>query len=274
MRESTSSLSMGSGMVSLKMGCRCKSLGLAEQHLSFVSSFLSGGPLSTNIHQGYPEGQGVKVLKFLSTPGNIARLIANLDKLYSPTEEDFNAINAKVEDFLKEAQARYRQLSSMEDEPNENGESSDSKLQEELLNNEHIRRPMYYVCPSLSRDTGAEILDVIASSTEPIPAIPDLEFIFDSVFCEWAYVIDLDSDTLEAYAKGFKTLEGTRFDDLDLKKQHDEDGAKDAVDGPPMPPKVSPGLMGSWDLSMLPSEEQFLRDIEDVKRGDDESSQE
>lgn len=248
-----------------------KCLGLAEQYLSFV---LGSSP-STNIYLGYPDGQGAKVLKFLSTPGNVARLVANLDKLYAPTEEDFNAINAKMEVFLKESQARFRQLDSMEDELDENGESVNSKLQEELLEaHHHIHRPMYYVCPSLSRDTGAEILDVIASSTEPIPALPDLEFISDGMFCEWAYVIDLDSGKLEAYAGGFKTAGGTRFDDLDFMKQQEEDGAKDAVDGPPAIPKASPGLMGSWDLSMLPSEEQFLKDIEDVRGGEDESSQE
>lgn len=214
-------------------------------------------------------------MKFLSTPGNVARLVANLDKLYAPTEEELNAINAKMEVFLEEAQTKFRQLGSMEDEFIENGESIGSDLQEGLLEtHHHIHRPMYYVCPSLSRDTGAEILDVIASSTGPIPALPDLEFIADGMVCEWVYVIDLDSDKLEAYAGGFKTAGGTRFDDLDFMKQQEEDGAKDAVDGPPTIQKASPGLVGSWDLSMLPSEEQFLKDIDDVKGGEDDSSQE
>lgn len=229
----------------------------------------------SNVYKGYPEGQGFKVLKFLSTPGNIARLTANLDKLYSPTEEELNAINAKMQDFLREAEARFRELSSMEEELNRNGESLDSDLQEEILENHHrIHRPMYYVCPSLARYTGAEILDLIASSTEPIPALPDLEFIGDGMFCEWAYVIDLDSNKLEAYAGWHKTAGPTRFDDLDFMQPQEVDGAEDAVDGSPTVPKASPGFMGSWDLSMLPSEEQFLQDIKAVKGGQESSDSE
>lgn len=214
-------------------------------------------------------------MKFLSTPGNVAKLIANLDKLYAPTEEELNAINVKTTVFLKEAEAKFRQLESMEDELREDDEYMGSDLQEELLETHHrIHRPMYYVCPSISPYTGADILDVIASSSEPIPALPDLEFISDGLFCEWAYVIDLDSDNLEAYAGGFKPAGGTRFDDLDFMKQQDECGAKDAVEGPPTRPKVSPGLVGSWNLGKLPSEEQFLKDIENVKGGEEDSSQE
>lgn len=214
-------------------------------------------------------------MKFLSTPGNIARLTANLDKLYSPTEEELNAINTKAVDFAKGAEARYRQLDNMDGELRNKGESLDDDLQKELLeNHHHIHRPLYYVCPSLARDTGAEILDLIASSTKPIPAIPDLEFIGDGMFCEWAYVVDLDSNKLEAYAGWRKTAGGTRFDDLDFMKAPEVNSAENAADGPPTIPKASPGFMGSWDLSMLPSEEQFLKDMGIVRRAQENSDSE
>jgi hypothetical protein len=53
----------------------------------------------------------------------------------------------------------------------------------------------------LDRDMGAKILSYIQSSPSP-EVLMDLNFAADSLFCEWAYVIDLDHDVLEVY-KGF-----------------------------------------------------------------------
>lgn len=54
---------------------------------------------------------------------------------------------------------------------------------------------------SLSRDTGAGILEMIASATEskPVPIVNDFEFINEPLFCEWAWVVDLDEEVLEAF---------------------------------------------------------------------------
>ena len=65
----------------------------------------------------------------------------------------------------------------------------------------------------LSRDTGADILNVILKSNGPLMQIDNLDFANDSLFCEYAYVIDLDKDILEVY-QGFNTdplPEGARF---------------------------------------------------------------
>lgn len=55
---------------------------------------------------------------------------------------------------------------------------------------------------SLSRDTGAGILHMIASATasEPVPILNDFEFIEDSIMCEWAWVVGLDKEVLEAFS--------------------------------------------------------------------------
>lgn len=58
----------------------------------------------------------------------------------------------------------------------------------------------YKTHPELSRDTGGEILELILSGKRVL--IDSLEFVKDSLFCEWAYVVDLDSNTFEIY-KGF-----------------------------------------------------------------------
>ena len=65
----------------------------------------------------------------------------------------------------------------------------------------------------LSRDTGSDILDIIMKSDGPLMQVDNLDFANDSLFCEYAYVIDLDKDILEVY-QGFNTdplPEGARF---------------------------------------------------------------
>lgn len=55
--------------------------------------------------------------------------------------------------------------------------------------------------PQFSRDTGPDILDWILE--EEAPAVnSQLSFGGESLFCEWAYVINLDECTLEIY-RGF-----------------------------------------------------------------------
>lgn len=55
--------------------------------------------------------------------------------------------------------------------------------------------------PFLSRDMGGDILEEI-QNRKVLYHIPDVGFAKDSLFCEFAYVIDLDKDTFEVY-KGF-----------------------------------------------------------------------
>lgn len=58
--------------------------------------------------------------------------------------------------------------------------------------------------PWCSRDFGAKVLPYILTA-KGVPVLnSDWEFAEDSLWCEWAYVIDLDADTLEVY-KGFQT---------------------------------------------------------------------
>ena len=56
--------------------------------------------------------------------------------------------------------------------------------------------------PEFDRDTGAEILNMVLTGTRRSVTL-STGFAADSLFCEWAYVVDLDDRTLEAY-KGFQ----------------------------------------------------------------------
>ncbi|KUI62430.1 hypothetical protein VP1G_09557 [Cytospora mali] len=201
---------------------------------------------------GYPEGQGVAVLKFLSEPNNLTKLVANLDKLYTPTKEELTDIDLKTQDLRREARERMDQI-----------DQGKIQLPEEevkqILNQE--MSALNFVCPSLSRDTGARILDVIANSDKPIPVEFDLQFT-QSMLCEWVYVVDVDAAVLEVYnGLGWKTEGGTRFDKLDF----GEDLHKPSLDD-----AEGLGLIAQWPLNNLPSESDFLRYIAQVM-GDGET---
>lgn len=74
--------------------------------------------------------------------------------------------------------------------------------------------------PHLHRNTGAKVLYLVHDSDGPLQLDDGIGFAQDSLFCEWAYVIDFDLDLLQVY-KGFnKTplFPGERFytDDPDF----------------------------------------------------------
>ncbi len=113
----------------------------------------------------YPSGQGITALQFVSNPDNVAKLKAGLANVYDISEEDHKALIRKYTD-------------------NENGWFSGD--QATAYSNDN---------PSLTRDTGAGILEVIANSTGPVPIIRDLEFENDELFCEGSYTVNLDNNT-------------------------------------------------------------------------------
>ncbi|MBC8551708.1 MAG: hypothetical protein H8D23_18835, partial [Candidatus Brocadiales bacterium] len=67
------------------------------------------------------------------------------------------------------------------------------------------------VYPHLSRDAGGEILQMVMDRTAKI-LTKSISFAGDSILCGYAYGIDLDKKTLEAY-EGFnkKTVKESRF---------------------------------------------------------------
>lgn len=109
--------------------------------------------------------------------------------------------------------------------------------------------------PFINRDHGAEVLELVARGTYPLLLQDSISFAADSVFCEWAYVVDLDACTLEAF-KGFndQPLEpGERFEYLTpiaLERTHR------TADYYPV------RLAAKWPLDALPTEPTFLRTLD------------
>ena len=104
------------------------------------------------------------------------------------------------------------------------------------------------IYPLLSRDTnGASILKYLNNPDYGHYGMKfDLDFASDSLFCEWCYVIDFDSNTLEVY-KGFNCeplAEGERF------YLKDDEGYQSGGGGIYYPVK----LYMTYDLDDLPAE--------------------
>ncbi|HFU4540570.1 TPA: hypothetical protein ACGPBT_002852 [Klebsiella variicola] len=103
--------------------------------------------------------------------------------------------------------------------------------------------------PSLSRDTGAGILALIQNASDPVPVNVYKEFAADSLFCEYAYVVDFDKGTFEVF-KGFNRTplaEGERFAFLSDKAENG----------------YTPVLhVKTYQLDALPTDEAFLAELE------------
>lgn len=136
---------------------------------------------------GYPEGQGVKILKFIR------------------------------ENNIEEFKEKISKCSFV------NGEEKYSYL---------------------NRDTGADILSfIIKDNDENIKLENSIDFAQDSLFCEWAYVIDLDKNTFEVY-------EGFNKEPLSKEERFYSEFNKKGY----YPVKH----VISFDLNELPTKESFL----------------
>lgn len=114
--------------------------------------------------------------------------------------------------------------------------------------------------PYFSRDNGAGILEMVRKSSGEVLTRNDIEFASDSLFCEWAYVIDLDRRVLEAY-RGFNTKPvpaGERF--AEFPRRPTRDGANS--DYYPI------RLAGTWPLNALPSDDAFQKELDPEEEDD------
>lgn len=99
------------------------------------------------------------------------------------------------------------------------------------------------LAPYLSRDHGAKILELVWGATGEVMVTDSSSFAADSLFCEYAYVIDLDQRTFEAY-KGFQKEPLTGKDRfVNMKRDDDKKSEYYPV-----------RMVGSWSLDELPTQ--------------------
>ena len=178
---------------------------------------------------GYPEGAGVDILNILRTI-SLADLKAGALAAVPYTEENLREV------YIDLGIDPDSQWISMEDS--------------RKVNEAH---------PQLDRCMSSDIIKFVANNggTSPFPVLHDLEFAQDSMFCEWAYVIDFDRNTFEVY-RGFNhepLTEGERF-----YREPNE-----AVDYHPVK------LAATYELTNLPTNNAFTKAFEEVE--DDEENE-
>lgn len=101
--------------------------------------------------------------------------------------------------------------------------------------------------PEFSRDTGAEILTMIQNDRITSNCLEDcLTFAADSLFCEWAYVVDFDKRTFEVY-EGFNRTPLTEKDRFFFLREHEDGDRYHGVK-----------LAWAFDLDNLPTDEAFV----------------
>lgn len=162
---------------------------------------------------GYPDGQGTAIVDFLRE-ADLALFKERVAKSRMVTEEDL----------------RERWVLA--------GANPESKYV-----GMDVAKAFSSRWPQLDRDSGAATLKYIMSTEEPEVQPSSLNFAADSLFCEWAYVIDLDAETFEVY-EGFQNEPHTdgRFHEL-----WDDDN--DRRDKPYYPVK----LVAAWPIQAIPS---------------------
>lgn len=178
---------------------------------------------------GYPEGHGLTILRFISDKNNLDKFKLGLEKVR------FLDYDGKDKNFVEEY----------------------NKACPKYYGDQEKRTPeqVHWFETYKSRDIGAKILRNIADSKdEEIILVNNLEFAADSLFCEWAYVVDFDKNTFEVY-KGYNKHhldDGERFKDM-----KGEDGYHPVA------------YICSFDLDDLPSEDEFLNKFKDEEESTD-----
>jgi hypothetical protein len=158
---------------------------------------------------GYPSGQGVTILDFCSKKENIEKLKKKLYEVRFLDQNEIEKINLKLKDKDHKTLVLFETF--------------------------------------WGRNIGGEILKNIIDAQTSIGLINNFSFGYDSLFCEWAYCVNLDTEKLEVY-EGFneeKLNKNDRFYREDLENGYY--GIK---------------LIKEYDLNNLPTKEDFINELE------------
>lgn len=126
-----------------------------------------------NQFDSYPGGQGANVLKFLQALKNREEFVKKVNKC----------------SWIESDELKQLWVSAGADPESDFVSNAVSERFKELY-------------PWLHRDCGADIYWHINSEENGLKTNNSLQFAADSLFCEWAYVVDFDNGFFEVY-KGF-----------------------------------------------------------------------
>jgi hypothetical protein len=144
----------------------------------------------------YPDGQGLNILSFISGYNVVQQLEKALFKCYFATESE-----------LEEMYKPYVTPDGMM-----------------TMDNSDKFSVMY---PSLTRNTGSDILKVITYSTGRVPLSNQIDFIEDDLMCEGVYTIDFQTRLFISQYGGKKVV--FALDKLPTPELYLEEFAKEEV---------------------------------------------
>jgi len=171
---------------------------------------------------GYPSGQGVSILKFLRNKKRIKKLS---DKM-------------KVVRFI-DATGKDKKFIDGYNKRCENGDKRTPKEKK-------------WFKTYITRDLGSDILyNIIESKDKEILLENNYEFGKESLFCEYAYLIDLDSKTFEVF-NGYNEDKMAQDKRFFVEKGLDCDGQYFGIK-----------LVKTYNFDILPTKKQFLADLKD-----------
>ena len=179
---------------------------------------------------GYPEGQGATILEFAKDKEKMQKLKSVLNKIKFYNECD------DIKDFLTEYENRWN-------------------------NKTQTPKDEYFFNTFDTRSLGGKILDsLINYNNEKLPKCfngniylyNDIKFAQDSLFCEWAYCINLQTNKLQCF-NGFnynKELEYPLFKASEPRKSCDGSHTYYGIK-----------LLKEYDIDKLPDEETFIEGL-------------
>lgn len=135
---------------------------------------------------GYPDGQGRTILEFLKSEFDKEKFTKQLDKIKNISQKEIDSL--------------YKEL-------NINPENDFITMDDSAKFKTHY--------PQLDRDMGGEILSYVQNCKDNIILLSlDIDFINDSLFCEYAYCLDLDNNELQVFISGNHLLKSYNLDNL------------------------------------------------------------
>lgn len=182
---------------------------------------------------GYPDGQGLGCLHFLRERCDMPRFRDAVSKTTFITQEELNKL---LTEFGMEEDGSI----SMDD---------------------YDRFKLAY--PELHRDMASDILEFVQNRPDGARLKNSITFAADGLFCEYAWVIDLDAGTFEGY-EGFNKEPLTPEDRFFFLTEYED------KDDPIAGEYHGVKLVAKWPLDNLPADEDFLSAF----KGDDEEEQE
>jgi hypothetical protein len=176
---------------------------------------------------GYPSGRGIELLRVLQKHTNLELMKEKVKAVKSLTDEEVNE--------------RWKQAGA-----DGSGWATLTVADKFKKTNAHLSRDM----------GGEEVLDLVMNGDIDETYL-NPNFVADSLFCEWAYVVDLDKKTFEVY-KGFNDHTPLTPQDRFFDK------TKQGAEYHPVK------LLVEYSLIDLPSGDKFLDDTTEKDEEDEE----